>query len=76
MSKTTEFVPMSLESAHGSKVKYLGVNGYDNQRKHADKLLTIGAEYTVERVEIADWCSTVELAEFPGHFNTVMFQNV
>lgn len=67
--------PMSLDSKPGERMKFTGYGGYDYQQEQAKKLLTVGHIYTVERVDVGDWSSTVEFKEFPGeNFNTVMFE--
>lgn len=72
-----DFVPMSLDTMSGSKVKYLGMNGYEGDRVHANKFLSVDGIYTVDNVEVGDWSSVVLLAEVPGkRFNTVMFENI
>lgn len=46
------------------------------QEKEAQKLLVVGSEYTVKKIQIYDWHSDVYLEEFPKTpFNSVFFEN-
>jgi hypothetical protein len=65
---------MALGTAVGAKVVFLSSGGYDGERENAEKILTVGAVYTVSAVEIGGFSSTVTL-EGLGTFNTVMFGN-
>lgn len=60
----------------GRKVKYLDDNGYDADRKCANKLMKKGDILTVHEIYVGCSSSDVEFEEFPGkHFNTVMFED-
>lgn len=65
---------MRLNTKKGSKVRFLGRNGYDHQLEKAMSTLVVGAEYEVLGLEVGGWSSTVILE--PGRFNSVMFENV
>ena len=61
----------------GRKVRYLNKNGYDGDRKYANKYLTEGDILTVNEIRVGACSSDVELEEYPGkYFNTVMFEDV
>ncbi len=73
----------------GDKVRYHNKNGYDSERKYANKFLKEGEEYEVsEPIRIGRSNSGVYLKEiysyhyssgkkdYPISFNTVMFENV
>lgn len=68
---------MSIETATGSKVIYMGINGYDGDKVHANKHLVIGQEYEVESMKVGHSSSTVMLKGVIVNygFNSVMFQN-
>lgn len=70
------YFPMDIETTRGAKVRYMGYGGYDGDKEHANKYLTVREIYTVTKLNVGDWSSTVELKEFPElRFNTVMFEN-
>jgi hypothetical protein len=64
---------MCIRSPSGTKVVFLGENGYDAERARAMEALTVGAEYVIDAVEVEDWSSSVILDAVPGRFNSVMF---
>jgi hypothetical protein len=68
---------MNMDTAPGSKVRFShGFNGWDHDVKQARVKLTLGAIYTVKRVEMDDSSTTVWLEEFPGErWNHVLFSN-
>ena len=52
-------------------------NGQDIDKKQAEQYLQIGAEYTVEHIDVKNWHTDIFLKEIPGIvFNSVMFSNV
>lgn len=66
------YQPPSPSYEIGAKVTYLGRNGYDGEKAHADTLLIIGDIYTL--ADVGSWSSSFRLVEMPGEtFNTVMF---
>lgn len=68
---------MDICSKPGTKVKYLGKNGYEYQRKRADLFFQVGEILTVCYVDVARSSSEVCFDEYPGiFFNTVMFGKV
>ncbi len=67
---------MRLDTAPGDGIRFTGEGGYRNQQEIARAILTVETIYTVRKIEVGNWISSVSLAEKPGHFNTVMFQNV
>jgi hypothetical protein len=61
----------------GRIVRYINKNGYDYDRKHANKFLVEGKTYTVKEIYVGGSSSEVELEEFSNKkFNTVMFIDV
>lgn len=67
---------MDIYSAPGTRVVYMGINGYGSERDFANICLSIGGTYTVSMIDVGGWSSSVELLELPGKwFNTVMFRN-
>lgn len=64
---------MDIYSEPGTKVVYLGINGYDGDRAIADKLLKKDTVYEVEFIEVGNSHSYVKLVGIPDDFNTVMF---
>lgn len=61
----------------GTKVRFLGKNGYKYQLEEAKKLMDIGAILDVESSETFSSSSIVSFKQFPGKkFNTVMFEVV
>lgn len=68
---------LRLDAASGTKVRYTGEGGWDADKVHANKYLTVGEIYTVDIIDIGSWCSEVYLVEVPHlDFNTVMFEEV
>jgi len=65
---------MSLDSKPGDKVRYhWGLAGYDGDVSYARKHLTLGAVYTIKRLDVYDSTSTLLLEEVLGGFNPVQF---
>lgn len=51
-------------------------NGYQSDKDHAKKYLSIGEVYTIERTVVDNWHTDVYLNEIPGIvFNSVHFIN-
>ena len=66
---------MDIYSEVGTRIVYTGTNGYDGDREQANRCLSIGGTYTVKKIDVEAWSSSVELLEVPGkYFNTVMFR--
>ena len=76
--KDPETPMMSLDTKPGDKVLFDKPNqGHERDTQRALKHLVVGDEYTVERLDVAEWSSEVFFKEVPGvGFNTVHFQNV
>lgn len=50
--------------------------GTQNDQTDAKTYLTLGKVYTIQRVEVFNWSSVIELVEFPGiEFNTILFSH-
>jgi len=65
---------LPLDAAPGSKVRFLNCHGHDWQREEAAAVLSTEQDYTLARLNVGDWSSTVELVEYPGRkWNHVMF---
>ena len=68
---------MDIYAKPGTKVKYTGEGGYDNDRHIAASHMEIGTIVTVKKIDVGNFMSYVEFEEFPGiRFNTVMFENI
>jgi hypothetical protein len=68
---------MNIYAIKGHKVKYLGINGGDYAREHANKHLEIGKEYTVDHTDVGQSSTSVYFEEVPNQsFNSVMFEDV
>lgn len=68
---------MDIHAEPGTKVKFTGENGYDNDRHVAFSHMDVGDVFTVKDIDIGNWISHVEFEELPGiRFNTVMFEEV
>lgn len=68
---------MDLKTNLGEKVLFTGKGGYESNKEHANRYLTVGVEYTLSNIKIDNWSSTVELEEFPDIvFNSAHFENV
>lgn len=67
---------MNIDSTKGDKVKFTGENGSNYDQIQALKVLNVGQEYTVDKVEIGNWYSYVRLQGVNGRFNTAMFDDV
>jgi hypothetical protein len=70
-------VGVNIYAKHGDKVRFAHPNnGYRQHQEVAARHLTVGATYTVDRMEAEYWHSGVYLVEVPGVlFNTVLFDN-
>lgn len=75
---TIEKKSMNIYSKPGTKIVYDNLtDGYEWNRKHCDKYLEAGKEYTVCHIDIGNFSSEIYLKEFLNiSFNTVMFSNV
>lgn len=71
---------MELYAEKGHKVtvtKQSIQNGFDYDKKKAEKFLKVGEIYTIEDMEVYNWSSTVILQEIPNErFNSVNFIDV
>lgn len=67
---------MDIYSKPGDRIVFMGRNGYEYQLQEAKLVLSIGGTYTIKRINVENWSSSVELLELPGKwFNTVMFRD-
>lgn len=68
---------MSVNAQRGHKVTVTErsiANGYPLDEEKARRYLKVGQVYTVERMDVHDWSSTIVLQEIPGvEFNSVHF---
>jgi hypothetical protein len=60
----------------GTRLRFLGKNGYDFQLVEALRVLNAGAVYTCTDCSVGDWEHSVALENVPGRFNGVMFEMV
>lgn len=68
---------MNIYAQEGTKVKYLGKNGYDHDKKDIEKLgVKTGDIFTVESTVIGNWMTMVHFKEISGVHNSVMFEEV
>jgi len=75
--KTNTMTTMDIYSKPGTKVYFLGANGYEAELVDAMKIFLLGQHLTVKRIDVGSSISYVEFEEFPNRmFNTVMFNNV
>lgn len=67
-------IPMDIYAKPGTKVYFLGENGYEGELNVALKTFPIGHELTVSHIDVGSSISYVYFKEFPHKsFNTVMF---
>lgn len=68
---------MDINTSIGSKVIFaFPDNGMGYERKAAIKCLKLNHEYTIERIDVGGWHTTIYLKEFPDiPFNSVHFKN-
>lgn len=68
---------MNIYSKRGTKIVFIGENGYDHDKASAKEILKVGQEYTVQSIDVRSCISYVILEEFQNKtFNTVMFDEV
>lgn len=68
---------MNVYTAPNCTIKYEAINGYPIELEYANKYLTKGVVYTVQKCEVGRSSSVVYLNEIPDKsFNTVHFTNV
>lgn len=69
---------MEIYALKGHKVICIDTeSGYHYLTERAEKYLTIGKTYTVERTEVHPSSTDVELQEFPGiEFSSAVFEDV
>ena len=67
---------MCVYSGNGTRVVFLGENGYPGEADTAAQTLTAGTTYVVEETAVGEWDSSVRIVGFDGWFNTVMFGRV
>ncbi len=60
----------------GDKMRYLGENGLEYQREHADQIIGPGTILTVVECYVGSFSSKIVFEEFPGEWNSVMFEKV
>ena len=67
-----------IHCERGCKVEFaFPDNGREHEKEEAKILLTEGAVYEVESVQVGGWCTDIELKEFLGKkFNSVFFRRV
>jgi hypothetical protein len=64
---------MNIYSPPGTRVVFLGINGYDGEKKAALALLDVGQVYIVKQTDVHSSSTTVWLKGFDRGFNSVMF---
>lgn len=67
---------MDIYAKPGTLVTFTALGGHKSQKREAKKILKLGADYIVERIEIHDWSSSVWLEGFDHAFNTTLFEEV
>ena len=68
---------MDIYAKPGTKVKFTGEGGYDNDRHVASSHMKVGDVFTVKDIKISRFMSFVEFEEITDvKFNTVMFEEV
>jgi hypothetical protein len=67
---------MSIESDVGTRVKFLGKNGYPYELEKALLMLDTDTVYIVDSMRVGRSSSTVRLKGVKGEWNSVMFYNV
>lgn len=60
----------------GTRLRFLGKNGYDHELAAALKVLTPDAIYICVDCSVGDWENSVALEGLAGRFNGVMFEMV
>ncbi|MBX4911451.1 hypothetical protein HJA82_29495 [Rhizobium bangladeshense] len=61
--------------AAGDELVFLDANGYDSDRKEANKFFTKDQILKVKSVDVGNYSTSVEFEEAPGkRFNSVMFE--
>lgn len=60
----------------GSKVRFLGKNGYDYELRRALESLTESQVLTVKSASIGSWSSEYRFEEIDGTWNTAMFERI
>jgi len=66
-----------LNTQQGERVVFLGDNGTDMDQLRSHKYLLPDVYYTVSKLDVGSWRTTVYLKEIPGKgFNSVLFGNV
>ena len=71
---------MNIYALQGHKVKVTKeaiAYGYESDKEHAAKYLTVDQVYTVKHTTVDDYSTDVYLEEFPGiYFSSVHFEDV
>lgn len=68
---------MDIYAKPGTKVRYTGEGGYDNDKHFANSHFKVGDVLTVKNIKVGNFMSYAEFEEHPGrNFNTVMFEEV
>jgi len=77
MTHFNKIEKMNIYAKEGTKIKYLGFNGYKSDIEHANKYLKKDAIYTVLKTHVKAFYTNVILKEFPDqYFNSVIFEEV
>lgn len=67
---------MNIYAQRGSKVEYLGENGYERDREDIEQLgVKVGDILTVDYTDIGSWCTYVHFSDLTGSHNSVMFED-
>jgi hypothetical protein len=68
---------MNIDAEAGTKVVYLGENGYDYQREKIEALgVKVGDLLTVSYVDVREWITYVEFEEIDSMHNSEMFKDI
>lgn len=67
---------MDIYSPIGSKVKFVGQHGSNEDLFKAHRILHVGCEYTITNIDVGSWVTYVYLDGYVERFNSVMFENV
>jgi hypothetical protein len=67
---------MDIYSGVGTKVRFIGINGYDLELKEAKEKLSTTEMYEVESMEVGNYSSSVKFKGVNGAWNSVMLDNM
>lgn len=65
-----------IYSAPGTKIIFLGENGYEHELEDAKSKLTVGVVYTLKYSDVDSCTTDFYLEEIDGCFNSVMFGKI